>query len=199
MRPMGLDAERNLYIRARQHGRKAHKMRYGFAFDLLIDDWRIEVKSAEISGIRKTWKFNIHRHGRVVESCDFYAFQVKGAGARTNAIWLLLKAPLRRPTVALSLAQIQNGCNRHRKLMADLLHGRLGLGTTPLASLNALCKVCRKSFHPLSWKNTVCSERCLKVFSGLRMALTAANQIGLSNERFTELVEWKRSGLKFQS
>lgn len=96
-------------------GRRVRRMHRRGPYDLLVDgEFRVEVKSAEPQDDNGSpvWKFNIHRHGKVVEETDFYILRLEKVPFTKAAIHLLLRAPLGTPTVNVSFRSLLNKRSR---------------------------------------------------------------------------------------
>lgn len=113
----------------RAHGRTVKMQGQHCPFDLLVDRiHRIEVKTSrarKIKGI-PTWCFNIHRHGKLSERCDFYVLRLEGIPYCKYAVHLLLPAPVGRPTIAISFRSLVSGSSAIGVTNFRLLtHGQL--------------------------------------------------------------------------
>jgi hypothetical protein len=105
---IGLRGERLVYqLLAHVYGRKVKRMPYMSPFDLLVDGARVEVKTATLK--RQQWLFNLHRHGKLSESTDWYILRLEGVPLSKAAIHLLLRAPAGKTTIAVTLRSLLNG------------------------------------------------------------------------------------------
>lgn len=85
--------------------RPVHMAPYHSPFDLLVRSFKVEVKCAK--PIKGEWKFNIHRHNKVKESnVDFYILRLDKFPYSKKAMHLVLKAPLRKPTVTVTIRSL---------------------------------------------------------------------------------------------
>jgi len=73
---------------------------YYCAWDFYVNDLRVEVKTARYS--RKTWKVNIHRHGKLKEDVDVYIVRLEGCPLFKAAIHLVIPAPLGTKTLQIT-------------------------------------------------------------------------------------------------
>jgi hypothetical protein len=109
----GKAGERRVQMVLYQHGRKTKRMKYACEFDLLVDDiWRVEVKTAKPqkrSGEQSTWKFNLHRHGKLLENTDWYILRMEDVPFTKRAIHLLLRSPVGKPSITVTLRGLLNG------------------------------------------------------------------------------------------
>lgn len=109
---LGVLAESRVRAILNAAGRKAELGEYSRAFDLSVDGWRVEVKCAEaqLHNGQPTWRFNIHRHGKLKEEyVDYYILRLESIPFVTNAVHYLLKAPLASPTISISFRSIVAG------------------------------------------------------------------------------------------
>lgn len=93
----GLQWEENLAHFLRRHGRTCLKQKQKSPYDLLVDGWRVEVKASEFHprAHDPRWIFNVQRHGKVDEHCDFYVLCLTGIPyCSRKSVYLLLRAPL---------------------------------------------------------------------------------------------------------
>lgn len=124
-------AETSFYMLVRQT-RKIHKMPYSCTFDFLVDGWRVEFKHGEpqsrASKTTPQWKFNIHRHGKLNEQCDFYVLCLAGAPYSAKPIYLLYRAPVGTTTIRISMTTLMNGDSDHVKEFDEFLVGKYGIG-----------------------------------------------------------------------
>lgn len=76
------------------------------SFDIFYGDRRIEVKASEFNG--ECWRFNIHRHGVINETGIYaYIFRLDNVpGFIPCAIHLVIPAPIRRSTIAISMRSL---------------------------------------------------------------------------------------------
>jgi len=109
---IGLRAEKRLAtFLSGFYGRVISRASYASPFDLLIDGHRAEVKCAALQkkGKHRTWKFNIHRHGVLSEQqTDFYILRLEGVPYSKYAIHMLLRSPIRRKVVEISVRALLN-------------------------------------------------------------------------------------------
>ncbi len=101
------------------HGRTVKQCGYRESFDMLVDGrWRVEVKTAgpqpqPVGAHQPIWKFNIHRHGKVEEThVDLYILRLEVPFCRA-AVYLLFRAPIKRPTITISFRSLLNGRGEH--------------------------------------------------------------------------------------
>lgn len=90
-------------------GRTVERQDYYAPFDLLIDGThRVELKTAQPSMHRGKphWRFNIHRHGKLVENCDFYLFRLEKVPFSKAAIHLVVPAPIGKKTIIFSFRSL---------------------------------------------------------------------------------------------
>lgn len=129
----GYQVERKVYSTMRSRGRRVTHMAYLSPYDLVIDGWRVEVKGAQMRMARGApiWTFNLHRHGKLAENCDFYVFCLLGCPYASYAIYLLYNAPMKRKVHALSFRSLLTGEGIHGLEFEKLASGELGMG--PLA------------------------------------------------------------------
>ena len=80
-------------------------------FDLLVDGWRIDVKTGKMDACFE-WTFNIHRHGVLKEDLiDFYILRLEGVPG-TKGGWpvhLLLRSPVGRKTMRYTVRSLISG------------------------------------------------------------------------------------------
>src|SRR5271157_4882764 len=105
----------NTYVWLRLKGFNPIKTHCSCAYDLMVNDKRVEVKECRpttkphkgndgISRRYTEWQANIHRHGKVNESsCDVYIVRLVGIPEFSSAVYLILPAPLKKPTLRISL------------------------------------------------------------------------------------------------
>src|ERR1700690_3352708 len=104
-----LQAELKVAKLLNQYGRSARVTQYSSPFDLLVDGWRIELKSSEPRGQNVEWNFNIHRHGILNEvNVDFYILRLEKVPGSKAAVHLLFKSPVKTPTIRISFRSVIN-------------------------------------------------------------------------------------------
>lgn len=129
---LGRDAEYNVYALLLANKRSCEMQRHSAPFDLLVDGWAVEVKVAQFQ-LRKgkpTWQFNIHRHGRVQERCDFYILRLEGVPYSKAAVHLLLRAPLCRPTISVTFRSLISKYSVANVDFRSFLRGDFGVRET---------------------------------------------------------------------
>ena len=104
----------------RGRGYVAKKASYSSPFDILVNGKvRLEIKTGTPRGtgnfgLRKGWVFNIHRHGRVKESdVDVYILRLNNVPGFKYAIHLIIRAPLKVPTLVITLRSLICLYGRH--------------------------------------------------------------------------------------
>lgn len=104
---LGVGAEKQVANRLSYKGYFVRRMPYNSAFDLLVEDKRVEVKCAR-PGQDGQWVINIHRHGKLDESkVDVYIVRLEGIpGHKKAALHLLFPAPLNVHTLKFSFASL---------------------------------------------------------------------------------------------
>ncbi|MCI0352845.1 MAG: hypothetical protein L0Z53_25775 [Acidobacteriales bacterium] len=107
----GREGESRIGQVLRYYGRKVFAAGYYDSFDLLVDGFRCEVKTAEFrnKGHTHGWTFNIHRHGKLSEQTDYYILRLQSVPYSNDAIHLLLKSPIGVSTVWISMRQLLSG------------------------------------------------------------------------------------------
>lgn len=105
----GLRAQITIRSLLSSYGRTVKKMPYTSSYDLLVDDWRCEIKDAKprVDGAGgKKWFFNIHRHGELKEDCDVYIFRLEDVPGFKKSVHLLLPAPIGLKSMAFTLRSL---------------------------------------------------------------------------------------------
>ncbi len=105
-----------VYATLRAAGKKVEVAGYYAPFDLLIDG-KIKAEVKTCLGVRSQstdnlleWHFNIHRHNGLSEGqADIYIFRLENIPECKYALHLLLKAPLCRKTIGVSMKSLLNG------------------------------------------------------------------------------------------
>jgi hypothetical protein len=112
--------------------RKIHKMPYHCTFDFLIDGWRIEFKwskpHSEADASTMYWEFNLMRHGKLPEFCDFYIFCLADVPYSRRPVYLLNKSPLKVPSVRVSTTMLLNGESAKAQDFDKFMAGDYGIG-----------------------------------------------------------------------
>lgn len=122
--------ERHFQNRCRdKHGRNIIFMGYYAPYDFLVDGkWRIEFKYGfpqNPKGNLLHWRFNIHRHGKLKEECDFYVFRLLDVPYSKAAINLLVRSPIGRKTFSISFRQLLSEGSEYVKDFKSLMRGEL--------------------------------------------------------------------------
>jgi hypothetical protein len=111
-------------------GRDSRVTSYMCAWDLVVDGWKMEVKSADPTkqqGVGFCWFFNIHRHGILKESCDFYILRLQGIpGFKSKALHLLVKAPFGKKTLMLTFPSLLRKHHQYLTNFDDFASGKYG-------------------------------------------------------------------------
>jgi hypothetical protein len=106
----GLNAEMAIVQAFRRSGRRAVRTPGRGKGDLLVDGTlAIEVKTAEAQTNEKAgtqWRFNIHSHGILNETADYYIFQFLGVPEQKGALYAAFKAPLKVYTVGFTMRKM---------------------------------------------------------------------------------------------
>jgi hypothetical protein len=106
----GLQAELAILQAFRRIGKRAVRTPGRGKGDLLVDGvMSIEIKSAEAQVSERAgtgWRFNIHRHGKLKETADYYIFQFLGVPEQKGALYAAFKAPLGVYTVSFSMRKM---------------------------------------------------------------------------------------------
>jgi len=101
---------KNTIVWLRTKGYAPKLTHYCCAYDLVVNGLRVEVKEARPLKRHKRhtyWQANIHRHGRVKESeVDVYIIRLVGIPEFTAALYLLIPAPLKTPTLKITLRSL---------------------------------------------------------------------------------------------
>lgn len=87
---LGITGQRLVGKLLRDFGRNVEDQGPRAPFDLLVDGYRIEVKTGRIKP-GGFWFLNVQSNGILDERSDFYVFRLEGSG---EPIHLLLKSPL---------------------------------------------------------------------------------------------------------
>lgn len=112
---VGYEGMWRVYKRLRDFGRVVHVMPCYAPYDLLVDGQvRVEVKTSPGGRAtykrRLTWRFNIHRHRNLTESnTDCYVLRLENLPEASYAIHLLLRAPIGKKTIGVSLRSLLAG------------------------------------------------------------------------------------------
>lgn len=188
----GRAAEVDLTLSLNKWKRKSRRMPQGYPFDLLVDGWRIEVKSATPtqSHGRIFWRFNLHHAGVLRENCDFYIVRALGVVGRERGIWFLFKAPLGRKALYIGMRQIEKG--KMDKPRADFIsfgHGEFGQGPGDIGLMDFRCVICGKEIRKMHLRQTRCGPLCSDFMYRLRSALRCARKAGVSIPRVLELIQ----------
>lgn len=156
----GLEAQTEFLAKCRQSGRDVHAMPYMWSFDALVDSWRVEIKSALARRNKRGgpifWTFNIHRRGKLIETCDFYAVKLETR-------WLLFRAPLGVYVLRISAKQLTSRYTDQIEAMQAFERGDFGLGPTEFDSLARTCEICESKFMPERSNQATCSQSCSKI------------------------------------
>lgn len=119
----------------RAQGLEVSSAGYYSPFDLVVNGWRCEVKTADLQEKTGTWRFNIHRHGKTDESkVDFYILVMRGVPYSRANIYLVKKAPLGVPTMGISVRSL---IARHSHNINDVSCLKESIGPLPLKSERA--------------------------------------------------------------
>ncbi len=102
----GRSGEKSVVAWLRSKGMKASLTKYAQPYDMLVNGWRCEVKTATMNS-DGVWLFNIHRHGKLNEAeVDFYILVLEGVPFCKAAIYIIKKAPISSPTVSISVRSL---------------------------------------------------------------------------------------------
>jgi hypothetical protein len=140
---LGRSGEVNVCSLLRRAGRRANVVKHRRPYDLLVDGWKIDVKTAKphlnyCNGNVPTWMFRIHSNYKMREhETDFYVFRFEQVPYFRQPIHLLVKSPIQKPFVAVSLRQLiiqwAHLANDFRRFRA----GKFGVKQPALESVNA--------------------------------------------------------------
>jgi hypothetical protein len=125
----GSKSERAIaYLLRRTYGRRVVTMDQKGPFDLLVDGWRVELKAAnrtEQAG-QPRWMFNIHRHGVLEETTDFYVLRLEDVPYSKYAIHLLYRAPIGVTVINVSMRNLLNGTSMRAEEFYRFARGEFG-------------------------------------------------------------------------
>lgn len=107
------EAERTIARILARSGRRVERMKSQSPFDLRVDGHRVEVKTAlprmiDCHRATPSYRFNIHRHGILLERTAWYIFRLERA-IEEASVYVLLRAPIRRKTLAISERSLHAG------------------------------------------------------------------------------------------
>ena len=123
------EAERTIAEILSRNGRQVVRMGRKSPFDLMVDGQRVEIKTGRprlIDADHRTpsHRFNIHRHNILHERTEWYIFRLERA-IDNASVYVLLKAPIRRKTFAISRVSLERGkWNRHIENFNKLCAGK---------------------------------------------------------------------------
>jgi hypothetical protein len=90
----------------KSHGYEVKKLRTRLGADLIANGKRVEVKCARPDKDGE-WTFNLHHHGVLDEGrVDLYVFRVEGLPATKKPLHLIIPAPLKRLTLAMTVRSL---------------------------------------------------------------------------------------------
>lgn len=103
----GKDGEKIVESWLKFKGLSVSRSKYNSPYDLLVNGWRCEVKTASLNEEKGVWFFNIHRHGKINElEVDFYIFALQGVPYCEAQIYIIKKAPLEFSTFSASVRSL---------------------------------------------------------------------------------------------
>ena len=123
----GYYAENEVGQLLRSYGLSVKRM-FGAGGDLLVGyKLKIEVKTAspQVRNGNFKWAFNIHRHGKLNEQCDYYLFRFESVPGCEKPLHALYKAPLGVLTVAFQMRKMLYSLAPALQLFEDLREGKL--------------------------------------------------------------------------
>ena len=103
-------------------------------YDLLVDGWRVEIKTANPAVKQGApedsfrWAFNLQRHGVLSEQTDFYILRMEDIPFSTRAIHLLMKAPVGKMQIAVTVRSMMLNDHEMAKLFDRFKTGEFGTG-----------------------------------------------------------------------
>jgi hypothetical protein len=122
------DAENELGRVLKSGGRSVKKIT-GPKGDLLIDgSYFLEVKTAKPQHPNDEdikWAFNIHRHGKLEELCDYYLFRFEDVPGCKKPLYAAFRSPLNCLTIQFSLRKMLYTLGPAMALFEDLRDGRI--------------------------------------------------------------------------
>lgn len=131
----GIEAETLVLEMLRKAGRTVEKQLHGCAFDLLVDGWRVDVKTAipSVATGRQRWNgdrwlFNLHHNTVPITECDFFLLRMLSAPKQNDGVLhLLLRAPFHSISYAVYGAR-PSSYMAGAELFDIFLRGKYGIG-----------------------------------------------------------------------
>ena len=123
------EAERTIAEILSRNGRQVVRMGAKSPFDMRVDGRAVEIKTGRERMISPrhrspSFRMNCHRHGILRERCEWYIFRLERA-IDNASVYVLLKAPIRRKTFAISRVSLERGkWNRHIENFNKLCAGK---------------------------------------------------------------------------
>ena len=120
-------AELHIYGILYRHGREVSRCGYKAPYDMLVDGWRVDVKSAvpRFRGKMPYWKFFLKPDKRQ-EDCDFYVMRLVDIPFCDQAIHMLFPAPLGTTTFTVSFHSLLERHSSHVQLFRAFCNGKYG-------------------------------------------------------------------------
>jgi hypothetical protein len=105
----GIQGEERVLKLLKTYGRSCDRQFHQDPFDILVDGWRVDVKTAvpvEYHGGYR-WLFNLHHGGRPITGCDFFVLRLEDVPFSVRPVHLLLGAPFPTLTVAVTVQSLK--------------------------------------------------------------------------------------------
>jgi len=125
----GIRGEGRVLKLLKTYGRSCVKQPRQAAFDILVDGWRLDVKTAarSLRQDQDRWIFNLHHSGRQITECDFFVLRLEDFPGPDSPIHLLLDAPFPALTVTVTAQSLKCVWPRHAAKFFRFLLGEYGI------------------------------------------------------------------------
>ncbi len=128
---MGRYAEISVATMLKNSGRQVQRpISLTAPFDMLVDGWRIDVKSALMNNHHgyPLWEFSIMDGKRKVEQCDFYILRIHDLPFYALPVHLLYKAPVRARKISVTIRSLIDGGAVRAMDFKNFMQGNYGPG-----------------------------------------------------------------------